>query len=186
LRSILRQDPDIVMIGEIRDTETAEIAVRASLTGHLVLSTLHTNDSIGTIARLTDMGVEPFLVAASLSGVIAQRLVRRVCRDCKQTFKATEREKEIFAKRGIKIETVSRGKGCGMCNSTGYKGRIALHEVLVVDEHIRQLIMNNRPIVELRDYAMKNGTIFLIDDGFLKVKQGLTTTEEVLRVAINE
>ncbi|ANC78585.1 type II secretion system protein GspE [Fictibacillus phosphorivorans] len=186
LRSILRQDPDIVMIGEIRDTETAEIAVRASLTGHLVLSTLHTNDSIGTIARLTDMGVEPFLVAASLSGVIAQRLVRRVCRDCKQTFKATEREKEIFAKRGIKIESVSRGKGCGMCNSTGYKGRIALHEVLVVDEHIRQLIMNNRPIVELRDYAMKNGTIFLIDDGFLKVKQGLTTTEEVLRVAINE
>jgi type IV pilus assembly protein PilB len=186
LRSILRQDPDIVMIGEIRDTETAEIAVRASLTGHLVLSTLHTNDSIGTIARLTDMGVEPFLVAASLSGVVAQRLVRRVCRDCKQTFNATEREKEIFAKRGIKIITVSRGKGCGMCNMTGYKGRIALHEVLVVDEHIRQLIMNNRPIVELREYAMKNGTIFLIDDGFLKVKQGLTTTEEVLRVAINE
>lgn len=186
LRSILRQDPDIVMIGEIRDTETAEIAVRASLTGHLVLSTLHTNDSIGTIARLTDMGVEPFLVAASLSGVVAQRLVRRVCRDCKQTFKATEREKEIFAKRGIKIEAVSRGKGCGMCNMTGYKGRIALHEVLVVDEHIRQLIMNNRPIVEIREYAMKNGTIFLIDDGFLKVKQGLTTTEEVLRVAINE
>ncbi|RZT21583.1 GspE/PulE family protein [Fictibacillus sp. BK138] len=186
LRSILRQDPDIVMVGEIRDTETAEIAVRASLTGHLVLSTLHTNDSIATIARLTDMGVEPFLVAASLSGVIAQRLVRRVCRDCKQTYKATEREKEIFAKRGIKIEVISRGKGCGMCNMTGYKGRIALHEVLVIDEHIRQLIMNNRPIVELRDYAMKNGTIFLIDDGFLKVKQGLTTTEEVLRVAINE
>jgi type IV pilus assembly protein PilB len=186
LRSILRQDPDIVMIGEIRDTETAEIAVRASLTGHLVLSTLHTNDSIGTIARLTDMGVEPFLVAASLSGIVAQRLVRRVCRDCKQTFAATEREKEIFLKRGIKIEAVSRGKGCGMCNMTGYKGRIALHEVLVVDEHIRQLIMNNRPIIELRDYAMKNGTIFLIDDGFLKVKQGLTTTEEVLRVAINE
>ncbi|MDR7073141.1 GspE/PulE family protein [Fictibacillus barbaricus] len=186
LRSILRQDPDIVMIGEIRDTETAEIAVRASLTGHLVLSTIHTNDSIGTIARLTDMGVEPFLVAASLSGVVAQRLVRKICRDCKQTFKATEREKEIFAKRGIKVDAVSRGKGCGTCNMTGYKGRIALHEILVIDEHIRQLIMNNRPIMELRDYAMKNGTIFLIDDGFLKVKQGLTTTEEVLRVATNE
>jgi type IV pilus assembly protein PilB len=186
LRSILRQDPDIVMVGEIRDTETAEIAVRASLTGHLVLSTLHTNDSIASIARLTDMGVEPFLVAASLSGVVAQRLVRKVCRDCKQSYQATEREKEIFAKRGIKIDVISRGKGCGTCNMSGYKGRIALHEVLVVDEHIRQLIMNNRPIMELRDYAIKNGTIFLIDDGLLKVKKGLTTTEEVLRVAINE
>lgn len=186
LRSILRQDPDVVMVGEIRDTETAEIAVRASLTGHLVLSTLHTNDSIGTIARLTDMGVEPFLVAASLSGIVAQRLVRKVCRDCKQTFKVTEREKEIFLKRGIKIEAISRGKGCGMCNMTGYKGRIAIHEILVVDEHIRQMIMNNKPILEIRDYAMKNGTIFLIDDGLLKVKQGLTTTEEVLRVAISE
>ncbi|MBY6037047.1 Flp pilus assembly complex ATPase component TadA [Fictibacillus nanhaiensis] len=186
LRSILRQDPDIVMVGEIRDTETAEIAVRASLTGHLVLSTIHTNDSIGTIARLTDMGVEPFLVAASLSGVVAQRLVRKVCRDCKQTFHATEREKEIFSKRGISIDVVNRGKGCGTCNMTGYKGRLAVHEVLVVDEHIRKLIMNNRPIIELRDYAMKNGTIFLIDDGLLKVKKGLTTTEEVLRVAISE
>ncbi|MBH0164031.1 Flp pilus assembly complex ATPase component TadA [Fictibacillus sp. 7GRE50] len=186
LRSILRQDPDVVMVGEIRDTETAEIAVRASLTGHLVLSTLHTNDSIGTIARLTDMGVEPFLVAASLSGIVAQRLVRKVCRDCKQTFKVTEREKEIFLKRGIKIEAISRGKGCGMCNMTGYKGRIAIHEILVVDEHIRQMIMNNKPILEIREYAMKNGTIFLIDDGLLKVKQGLTTTEEVLRVAISE
>jgi type IV pilus assembly protein PilB len=186
LRSILRQDPDVVMVGEIRDTETAEMAVRASLTGHLVLSTLHTNDSIGTIARLTDMGIEPFLVAASLSGVVAQRLVRKVCRDCKQTFNVTEREKEIFTKRGIKIDTVSRGKGCGSCNMTGYKGRIAIHEILVIDEPIRQMIMNNRPLLELRDYAMKNGTIFLIDDGFLKVKQGLTTTEEVLRVATNE
>lgn len=186
LRSILRQDPDVVMVGEIRDTETAEMAVRASLTGHLVLSTLHTNDSIGTIARLTDMGIEPFLVAASLSGVVAQRLVRKVCRDCKQTFNVTEREKEIFMKRGIKIDTVSRGNGCGSCNMTGYKGRIAIHEILVIDEPIRQMIMNNRPLLELRDYAMKNGTIFLIDDGFLKVKQGLTTTEEVLRVATNE
>jgi type IV pilus assembly protein PilB len=186
LRSILRQDPDVVMVGEIRDMETAEIAVRASLTGHLVLSTLHTNDSIGTIARLTEMGIEPFLVAASLSGVVAQRLVRKVCRDCKQTYSVTEREKEIFMRRGIKIEAVSRGKGCGSCNMTGYKGRIAIHEILVMDEPMRQLIMNNRPIIELRDYAMKCGTIFLIDDGFLKVKQGLTTTEEVLRVAAHE
>ncbi|UZJ81058.1 GspE/PulE family protein [Fictibacillus sp. KU28468] len=186
LRAILRQDPDVVMVGEIRDTETAEIAVRASLTGHLVLSTIHTNDSIGTIARLTDMGVEPFLVAASLSGIVAQRLVRRVCRDCQKQYKATEREKEIFSKRGMKIEVVTRGKGCGTCNMTGYKGRLAIHEILVVDEHIRQLIMNNRPMLEVREYALKSGTIFLIDDGLLKVKKGLTTTEEILRVATSE
>ncbi len=186
LRSILRQDPDIVMVGEIRDTETAEIAVRASLTGHLVLSTLHTNDSIASIARLIDMGVESFLVAASLSGIVSQRLVRRVCRDCGAKEAATEREKEIFKKRGISISEVTRGKGCGNCNMTGYKGRIALQEVLVMDDAIRKKIMNNESMSVIRQYAIKKGTIFLIDDGLLKVKHGLTTTEEVLRVAFNE
>ena len=186
LRSILRQDPDIVMVGEIRDTETAEIAVRASLTGHLVLSTLHTNDSIATIARLIDMGVEPFLVAASLAGIVSQRLVRRVCRDCGEVEQATEREKEIFKKRGISITEVTRGKGCGNCNMTGYKGRIALQEVLVMDDVIRKKIMNNEPMTAIRQYAIKKSTIFLIDDGLVKVKHGLTTTEEVLRVALNE
>jgi type IV pilus assembly protein PilB len=183
LRSILRQDPNIIMVGEIRDKETVEVAIRASLTGHLVLSTLHTNDSIGTITRLIDMGVEPFLVASSLSGIVAQRLVRKVCRDCRTEQLPTLMEKEIFAKRGIMIEKVVRGNGCSACNMSGYKGRIAIHEVLVIDDEIRRVIMNEESIQNLKDIATSNKTVFLIDDGLLKVKQGLTTTEEVLKVA---
>ncbi|MDQ1001328.1 type IV pilus assembly protein PilB [Neobacillus niacini] len=186
LRSILRQDPNIIMVGEIRDKETAEIAVRASLTGHLVLSTIHTNDSLGTVTRLIDMGVEPFLIASSLSGIVAQRLVRKVCRDCRELQEATKREVEIFARRGIKIDKVNRGKGCPSCNMTGYKGRIALHEVLVINDDMRRAVMNDDSIQNLKELAIKNKTIFLIDDGLLKVKQGLTTTEEILRVAILE
>jgi type IV pilus assembly protein PilB len=184
LRSILRQDPNIIMVGEIRDRETAEVSIRASLTGHLVLSTLHTNDSLGTVTRLLDMGVEPFLLAATLSGIVAQRLVRRVCRDCVEEQVASKREQEIFARRGMKIDKVLRGKGCPSCNMTGYKGRVALHEVLVVSDDMRRVIMNGESFQSLREIAIKNKTIFLIDDGLLKVKQGLTTTEEVLRVAI--
>ncbi|WP_449537140.1 GspE/PulE family protein [Ferdinandcohnia sp. Marseille-Q9671] len=186
LRAILRQDPNIIMVGEIRDRETADVAVRASLTGHLVLSTLHTNDSLGTITRLIDMGVEPFLVASSLSGVVAQRLVRRVCRDCGQVQDPTLREVEIFGKRGITIDKVNRGKGCGTCNMTGYKGRVAIHELLVLNDDMKRVIMNKEPYTKLREIAIKNGTIFLIDDGLLKVKQGITTTEEILRVATAE
>lgn len=186
LRSILRQDPNIIMVGEIRDKETVEVAIRASLTGHLVLSTLHTNDSLGTITRLLDMGVEPFMLASSLSGIVAQRLVRKVCRDCMEVHEPSKREVEIFAKRGIKIDKVSRGKGCSSCNMTGYKGRIALHEVLMINDEIRRVIMNGETFQKMRELAIKNKTIFLLDDGLLKVKQGLTTTEEVLRVAILE
>lgn len=184
LRSILRQDPNIIMVGEIRDRETAEIAIRASLTGHLVLSTLHTNDALSTVARLIDMGVEPFLVATSLSGVVSQRLVRRVCRDCQQEQEPTKREIDIFARRGLKIEKVIRGRGCPTCNMTGYKGRIALHELMVMSDDMRKVILNGEPLSKLREIAIKNKMIFLIDDGLLKVKQGLTTTEEVLRVSI--
>lgn len=184
LRAILRQDPNIIMVGEIRDKETADIAVRASLTGHLVLSTLHTNDSLGTITRLLDMDIEPFLVASSLSGIVAQRLIRRVCRDCAEDQLPTKREQEIFTRRGIKIEQIKRGKGCSSCSMTGYKGRIAIHEVLVIDDAMRRTILNGDSFTKLRELAMKNKTIFLIDDGLLKVKQGITTTEEVLRVAI--
>ncbi|WP_078545318.1 GspE/PulE family protein [Litchfieldia alkalitelluris] len=184
LRAILRQDPNVVMIGEIRDQETANIAVRASLTGHLVLSTIHTNDSLGTISRLMDMGVEPFLVASSLSGVVAQRLVRRVCKDCAEDQVPTNRELEIFARRGIKIDKVRRGKGCGNCNMTGYKGRVAIHELLEMNDEMRRVIMDGHSLTKLREIAIKNRTIFLIDDGLIKVKQGITTTEEVLRVAI--
>ncbi|MEW9053303.1 MAG: ATPase, T2SS/T4P/T4SS family [Neobacillus sp.] len=186
LRSILRQDPNIIMVGEIRDKETAEIAVRASLTGHLVLSTLHTNDSLGTVTRLIDMGVEPFLIASSLTGIVAQRLVRKVCRDCAEVQEPTKREIEIFARRGMKIDKITRGKGCPSCNMTGYKGRVALHEVLVLNDDMRRIIMNDDSFQKLKEQAIKSKTIFLIDDGLLKVKQGITTTEEVLRVAILE
>ncbi|ANU25648.1 GspE/PulE family protein [Planococcus versutus] len=184
LRSILRQDPDIVMVGEIRDKETADISIRASLTGHLVLSTIHTNDSIASITRLMDMGIEPFLVTASLNAVVAQRLIRKVCRDCRETHQATEREKYIFEKRGLTIETIARGSGCSQCNMTGYRGRMAIHEVLVVNEEIKDIINRNGTSAEIREIAMKNKTIFLIDDGLSKVKEGMTTTEEVLRVAM--
>jgi type IV pilus assembly protein PilB len=186
LRAILRQDPNIIMVGEIRDKETVEVAIRASLTGHLVLSTIHTNDTISTITRLIDMGVEPFLVATSISGIIAQRLVRKVCRDCAEVHPPSKREKEMFARRGISISKIVRGKGCASCNMTGYKGRMAIHEVLMVNEEMKKLIMNGEPLSKLREVAIKNKTIFLIDDGLLKVKQGLTTTEEVLRVAVIE
>lgn len=186
LRSILRQDPDIVMVGEIRDLETAQIAIRASLTGHLVLSTLHTNSSIASITRLDDMGVEPFLISSSLAGVVAQRLVRKVCRDCAETMEATEREKEIFANRNIHIETIKRGKGCSSCNMSGYRGRLAIHEVLIIDDEMRAMIMARSSTAQMREYAKQAGTMFLLDDGLQKVKEGLTTTEEVLRVALSE
>ncbi|WNF21890.1 ATPase, T2SS/T4P/T4SS family [Mesobacillus jeotgali] len=186
LRSILRQDPDIIMVGEIRDKETVEVSVRASLTGHLVLSTIHTNDALSSITRMIDMGVEPFLVASSLTGIVAQRLVRKVCRDCAEVHEPTKREIDIFSKRGIQIDRVWRGSGCSSCNMTGYRGRIAIHEVLQINGELRKAIMNEEPINILREIAVNNETIFLIDDGLLKVKQGLTTTEEVLRVAITE
>lgn len=186
LRSILRQDPDIIMVGEIRDSETAEIAVRASLTGHLVLSTIHTNDSISTVNRLIDMEIEPFLLAASLTGILSQRLVRKICRDCKQEVTPSEREKEIFGKRGINIEKIFRGKGCATCNMTGYRGRLAVHELLEIDGEMKQMIMNEKSSHIIHDYAKKQGMSFLIDDGLEKVKQGLTTTEEVLRVSMDK
>lgn len=186
LRSILRQDPNIIMVGEVRDSETAEIAIRASLTGHLVFSTLHTNSAIATIPRLIDMDIEPYLVVSSLSGIVAQRLIRRICRDCREAYTPTEMEQNLFKKRGIKVDEIYKGKGCSSCQQTGYRGRMAIQEVLVVDDEIRQMMMNNQSIAQIRQYAWKSGMIFLIDDGLLKVKQGLTSTEEVLRVAMDE
>lgn len=183
LRSILRQDPDIVMIGEVRDLETAEIAVRASLTGHLVLSTLHTNSAVESISRLQDMGIEPFLISSSLNGVMAQRLVRRVCRDCVETVPATEREKEIFAAVGLQVEKVRRGRGCPACSHTGYRGRLAIHEILPIDRKLKELILQRQSISVLRDHMKSEGYHSLLEDGLLKVLDGMTTTEEVLRVA---
>ncbi len=186
LRSILRQDPDIVMVGEIRDTETAEIAIRAALTGHLVLSTLHTNDAVSSITRLIDMGIPPFLLASSLNGVLSQRLVRRICKDCKTEYPATEQEKALFAQRGLKVETLWRGKGCGSCSLTGYRGRVAVHEIFKMDDHLRNMITQRLPASEYKKYAMKHGMILLFDDGLLKVKQGITTMDEIYRIALAE
>lgn len=186
LRSILRQDPDIIMIGEIRDLETAQISIRSSLTGHLVLSTLHTNSAVAALTRLIDMGIEPFLISSSLTGVVAQRLVRRVCRDCSEVLPPTEREKEIFQANGLEINYIHKGRGCPSCTMTGYRGRIAIHEVLTLDNHIRELIMNAESSFKIRQYVQESGMKFLLADGLLKVAEGLTTTEEVLRVAAME
>lgn len=183
LRSILRQDPDIIMIGEIRDLETAQIAIRASLTGHLVLSTLHTNSAIESVSRLQDMGIEPFLISSSLVGVMAQRLVRRVCRDCGTEVEPTIREKEIFADNSLVIEKVRKGRGCSACGNTGYRGRLAIHELLPVDRELKSLILNRASGNDIRDYMQQSGYNTLLQDGLQKVLQGVTTTEEVLRVA---
>ncbi|WP_342559664.1 ATPase, T2SS/T4P/T4SS family [Psychrobacillus sp. FSL W7-1457] len=183
LRSILRQDPDVVMVGEIRDLETAQIAVRASLTGHLVLSTLHTNSAVESVSRLKDMGIEPFLLSSSLVGIVAQRLVRKVCRDCRESVVPSVREKEIFMERGIEIDKIRRGKGCPACNQTGYRGRLAIHEVLRVDEYVKEIILTGKSPSVLKSHMKETGFLSLLDDGLMKVRDGLTTTEEVLRVA---
>lgn len=186
LRSILRQDPNIVMVGEVRDRETAEIAVRASLTGHLVFSTLHTNNAIATIPRLIDMGVEPFLVMSSLSGIVAQRLVRRICQDCITSYEVTEEERAVFERRGIDVETLYYGQGCPSCQHTGYAGRMAVHEMFLVDDEVRRLVLNHEPMSKVREHALKNDMIFLIEDGLLKAKQAETTLQEVLRIAMDD
>lgn len=186
LRSILRQDPDIVMIGEIRDQDTADISIRASLTGHLVFSTLHTNSALATIPRLLDMGVEPYLVVSSLSGIIAQRLLRKICPECKVAYTPSEMEKNVYQKRGIKVDTLYKGKGCSSCKNTGYRGRMAIHEILMLDDTIQSMMMNQKPLNEVKQYLLRSGMIFLLDDGLIKAKNGLTTLEEVLRVAIQD
>lgn len=184
LRSILRQDPDIIMIGEIRDLETAQIAVRASLTGHLVLSTLHTNSAVESLSRLQDMGIEPFLLTSSLVGVMAQRLVRRICRDCKESYTASEHEQNVFARYGFNdITTIYRGRGCAACNHTGYRGRAAIHEILPVNRPIKELILQQAGDEAIKDYMRQQNHLLLVEDGLAKVLAGTTTTEEVLRVA---
>ncbi|WP_217597843.1 GspE/PulE family protein, partial [Cohnella sp. GbtcB17] len=184
LRSILRQDPNIVMVGEIRDTETAEIAIRASLTGHLVLSTLHTNDAISTVTRLRDMGVEPYLVASSLIGVVAQRLVRRICPECKVVHEPTEQEAMLLRGRGLKVDKLYKGSGCGNCNKTGYRGRVAIHEVLGMNDAFRRMVSENATVEELRTAAAEQGMISLMDDGLAKVLGGITTLQEVIRETV--
>jgi len=185
LRSILRQDPDVIMVGEIRDLETAEIAIQAALTGHLVFSTLHTNDSFGAMTRLLDMGIEPFLVSSSVIAVMAQRLVRRVCPSCREEYQPSREELEelgIGPQRLIGRTVYKPGAGCAQCKRTGYRGRSGIHELLVVDDEIRGLVMKHGDAATIRRAATARGMNTLRDDGADKVVEGLTTIEEILRV----
>jgi type IV pilus assembly protein PilB len=180
LRSILRQDPDIIMIGEIRDAETAQIAVRAAITGHLVLSTMHTNDSASTVSRIVDMGVEPYLVSSSLVGVTAQRLLRRICPNCKTAYTPDRAEMDILRIR--EPVTIHKGAGCSACNFTGYRGRIAIHEIMPINSQIRELIDKRASIDHLRNISMRHGTTTLRDNSVKLVLSGVTTVEELLKV----
>jgi type IV pilus assembly protein PilB len=187
LRHILRQDPDIVMVGEIRDLETAQIAIQASLTGHLVFTTVHTNDAPSTIARLIDLGLEPFLVTATLEAIIAQRLVRRICLNCKSEYEPTE---DILMEVGLSLSDVAGkkfyyGRGCDRCNNTGYKGRIGIYEIMTLNDELRDLIINHASTNILRDAAIKNGMTILRESGLELVYNGVTTVEEVARETIS-
>jgi type IV pilus assembly protein PilB len=182
LRSLLRQDPDVIMIGEIRDNETARIAVQAALTGHLVLSTLHTNDAACSITRLVDIGIEPYLIAASLNGVLAQRLVRKICPKCKQIYELSEHVARYMEKAGVDPGQVHHGAGCDDCRGSGYVGRVGIYELLIIDESFRDMINKDSSVNNMRRTFHESGRRSLFDDGILKVKQGLTTMEEVLRV----
>ncbi|MGM0437125.1 MAG: GspE/PulE family protein [Bacillota bacterium] len=181
LKSILRQDPDIIMVGEIRDKKTASIAIRAALTGHLVLSTLHTNDAVSSIVRLIDMGIPSYLVAASVKGVVAQRLVRRICENCKQEYSLNEEDKKFFSHFG-NINKFYKGNKCNECHSTGYKGRIAIHEILLIDNQIQKMIGKGVNENNIKNYLKEKGNKFLIEDGFKKAKIGVTSLEEIIRV----
>jgi len=184
LRSILRQDPNIIMIGEIRDVETAEISIRASLTGHLVLSTIHTNDAVKTIMRLLDMNIEPFLLASSLTGVISQRLVRRLCTECSYFDEPNPSEVAMFKRYAIDLDQVKRPKGCPSCNFKGFAGRVGIFEVLPIKAELQRLISESAPLNVLERAARQQGTMSLLQAGLQKVKQGITTLEEVLKVAV--
>jgi len=188
LRSILRQDPNIVMVGEIRDTETADIAIRAALTGHLVFSTLHTNDAAGAITRLIDMGIEPFLVASSVIGVMAQRLVRKICKQCKEPYVVgpDAPERHILNIPPAEKLILYRGKGCSHCNRTGYSGRTAIHEILIIDNKIKELINEKKSSDVISAQAVSAGMKTLQQDGLAKALQGITTYQEVIKVAYNE
>jgi len=186
LRSLLRQDPDIVMVREIRDKATANIAVQAALTGHLVLSTLHTNDAPGAVTRLLDLGVAPYLLSASLIAVLAQRLVRKICPNCKTEYEPPTSIKKVVGNSGIETPEFYRGVGCKKCRNTGYVGRIAIHELFVPNEEILEMINERQSLKKLRAQALENGMISLQLDGIEKVKAGIISIEEVLRTAQSE
>ena len=186
LRSILRQDPNIIMVGEIRDSETARIAVNTSLTGHLLLSTLHTNDAGATLPRLLDMGIEEYLVASTLNLVIGQRLVRKICEKCKETVRLSKIERESLKETpiGSFIENGKfyKGRGCEQCGESGYFGRICINEVLVINEMLREAILRKASLEEIQKIALQSGMTPLVKDGIQKALQGKTTIEEILRI----
>jgi len=187
LRSFLRQDPNIILVGEIRDFETAEISIKASLTGHLVLSTLHTNDAPATISRLVNMGIEPFMVGTAVNLVQAQRLIRRVCANCKEETKEAPAQTLVeigFSPEEASATKIFKGKGCGVCNGTGYKGRVGLYEVMEMTDAIRDLVLVGASSVEIRKKAIEEGMLTLRRSGIEKIKQGITTVEEVLRETV--
>ena len=184
LRALLRQDPDIIMVGETRDAETASISVRSALTGHLVFSTLHTNDAASSAIRLKDMGIEPYLIANSMVGVVAQRLMRKVCRECAVETEPTEEETRML---GIRLPRVMKACGCPACNHTGYKGRVAVHEILQIDKQVRKLIMDHAQVEEIKGYAVSNQHMRTLKQcALLYLRAGITTVEEVLKVAYYE
>lgn len=188
LRSFLRQDPDVILVGEIRDLETAQIAVQASLTGHLVLSTLHTNDAPSSIIRLVDLGVEAFLLTATIEGIVAQRLVRTICKHCKEEYQPSE---EQLMELNLRPESVRgrkffRGRGCDNCNKSGYRGRLALFEIMQMDDTMRDMIMQEASTSQLRDYARKSGMRSLRESGLLAIYEGQTTIDEVVRETLAE
>ncbi|MGD9722407.1 MAG: GspE/PulE family protein [Pirellulales bacterium] len=183
LRTLLRQDPDVIMVGEVRDEETARTAIQAALTGHLVFSTLHTNDACSAITRLINMGVEPYLIGAALNMVLAQRLVRRICPKCRQTYEPPRTLRKAIERMGYAIETFQRGVGCRRCRNSGFSGRIGVHELLVISDELRDVIVNNPSLAAIRQSALRGGMITLRQDGFRKVREGVTTIEEILHVA---
>jgi type IV pilus assembly protein PilB len=188
LRSFLRQDPNIILVGEVRDLETAEIAIKASLTGHMVLSTLHTNDAPSTVSRLLNMGIEPFLVATSLQLICAQRLVRRICNNCKQEADTPSHSALLelgFEPQEVECVSVFRGTGCKVCNGSGYKGRVGLYEVMEITPPIKDAIIRNATSVELKEIAVADGMITLRRSGLQKVKDEVTTIEEVVRETVH-
>ena len=182
LKALLRQDPDVVMVGEIRDLETATTAIQAAMTGHLVLSTLHTNDAPSSITRLINIGVEPFLVGAAANAVLAQRLIRKICKHCAVDLEPNEQFTEFVTMHGIDASSLKQGKGCHRCRETGYAGRLGLYELLVLDDHIRDDIARNPNVTEFRRTCKERGMVTLREDGFRKVADGSTTVEEILRV----
>ena len=183
LRAFLRQDPDRILIGETRDMETAQIAIQASLTGHLVFTTLHTTDSTGAVTRLMDMGIEPFLISASLECVLAQRLIRKICTSCRTAYEPSE---QVLASLGLSIHDIGDksfyyGKGCENCNQTGYKGRKGIYELLKISDPIREMINNRTPGILIRQKAIELGMVTLREDGLRSIYEGLTTIEEVVK-----